>query len=56
MDQGVDQSLAQRLMHRRVVNPLARLQLKRHLQIYRQLQVHLAEKVIHIARPTAIGY
>ena len=55
MNQGIDQRFTQRFMHWRIFNALATLQLKRHFEFSRQFLINLAEKVINIARPTAIG-
>ena len=54
MHQNIDQGFAQCSMHRGFLLPLCPLQLKRNLQICRQLQINLAVKIIKIARPFTI--
>ena len=49
VNQGIDQGLPQRLMHRCVVNALPGLQLERHFQVHRQLLIDLAKKIVNIA-------
>ena len=56
VDQRVGQGFPQGFMHGGVIHPLPALELERDFQIRSELLVNLAEKIVYVARPAAIGH